>query len=238
MPPTSASPTARAATTAASTSTRRTPMSSTPSTRRATSPPTAATRSPASRAPPAATIPDPLNADIVYASGSGIARITSPSEQWINVSPNVDPSLHGRTTVSQPLAFAPWNQHELIAGFQFVMATTDGGMHWTKLSPDLAYPKDVTPPPDSMRGRGAPGAPLGGAIQSLALSTVRRGVVWAGTGNGLIKLTTDEGKTWNDVTIPGLPIPGRADILAIEASHFDAATAYVAADLHGTGDYN
>jgi len=183
------------------------------------------------------TIPDPLNPDIVYASGSGIVKITYPSEQWINVSPNVDPALYGRTTVSQPLAFAPWNQHELITGFQFVMATTDGGMRWTKLSPDLGYPKGVTPPPDSVRGRGAPDAPLGGAIQSLALSTVRRGVIWAGTNNGLIKLTKDEGKSWDDVTIPGLPNPTRADILAIDASRFDAATAYVAVDLHRAGDY-
>src|SRR5207245_5424703 len=115
----------------------------------------------------------------------------------------VDPHVYGRTTSSQPLAFAPWNQRELIAGFQFVMATTDGGMHWTKLSPDLGYPADVTPPPDSMRGRGAPGAPIGGAIQSMALSTVKRGVIWVGTGNGLIKVTTDERTTWSDVPIPG-----------------------------------
>ena len=183
------------------------------------------------------TIPDPLNPDIVYASGSGIVKITYPSEQWINVSPNVDPSLYGRLTISQPLAFAPWNQHELITGFQLVMATTDGGMHWTKRSPDLGYPKGVTPPPDSARGRGAPGTPLGGAIQSLALSPARRGVIWAGTNNGLIKLTTDDGKTWDDVTIPGLPNPTRADILAIDASRADPATAYVAVALQRTGDY-
>jgi len=183
------------------------------------------------------TIPDPLNPNIVYASGSGIVKITYPSEQWINVSPDVDPALYGRTTISQPLAFAPWNQHELITGFQFVMATTDGGMHWTKRSPDLGYPKGVTPPPDSARGRGAPGTPLGGAIQSLALSPARRGVIWAGTNNGLIKLTTDDGKTWDDVTIPGLPNPTRADILAIDASRADPATAYVAVALQRTGDY-
>jgi len=183
------------------------------------------------------TLPDPLNPSIVYASGSGIWKETYPSEQWIDVSPNVDPTLYGRTTISQPLAFAPWNQHELLAGFQFVMATTDGGMHWTKLSPDLGYPKGVTPPPDSIRGRGAPGTPLGGAIQSLALSPARRGVIWAGTNNGLIKLTTNEGRTWDDVTIPDLPNPTRADILAIDASRFDAATAYVAVALHRTGDY-
>src|SRR5256885_16428367 len=92
------------------------------------------------------------------------------------------------------------------------MATTDGGMHWSKLSPDLGYPADVTPPPDSVRGRGAAGSPIGGAIQSMALSTVKRGVIWVGTGNGLIKVTTDEGKTWADVTIPGLPNPTRADV--------------------------
>ena len=183
------------------------------------------------------TIPDPLNPNVVYASGSGILKITYPSEQWIDVSPNVDPGLYGRTTVSQPLAFAPWNHHELITGFQFVMATTDAGMHWTKLSSDLGYAKGVTPPPDSARGRGRPGSPLGGAIQSLALSPVRHGVIWAGTNNGLIKLTTDEGKTWDDVTIPGLPNPTRADVLAIDASRLDAATAYVAVALFRTGDY-
>ena len=183
------------------------------------------------------TIPDPLNPNIIYASGLGILKITYPSEQWINVSPNVDPNLYGRTTISQPLAFAPWNQHELIAAFQFLMATTDGGVHWTKISPDLGFPAGATIPPDSLRGRGAPGSPIGGAIQSMALSTMKRGVIWVGTQNGLIKLTTDEGKTWNDVTIPNLPNPTRADVLAIEASHFDPATAYAVVDLHNTGDY-
>src|SRR5690348_6737927 len=181
------------------------------------------------------TIPDPLNPNIVYASGSGILKITYPSEQWIDVSPNRDPKLYGRTTVSQPLAFAPWNQHELLAGFQFVMATVDGGVHWTKLSPDLGFPKGATVPPDSMRGRGAPGTPFGSAIQSMALSTVKPGVIWVGTNLGLIKLTTDEGKTWQDVTIPDLP--PRADILSLDASHFDAATAYAVADRHTSGDY-
>ncbi len=182
------------------------------------------------------TIPDPLNPNIVYASGSGIVKITYPSEQWINVSPNVDPDLKGRTTISQPLAFAPWNQHELVTGFNFVMATTDGGAHWTKLSPDLGFPKDTAPTPDSLRGK--PGYLVGGAIQSLALSTVKRGEIWVGTSNGLIKLTQDEGKTWSDVTIPGIPgVASRADILAIDASHFDPGTAYVALSLHTTGDY-
>jgi len=180
--------------------------------------------------------PDPLNPNIVYATGVGVFKITYPSEQWINVSPNVDPALKGRTTISQPIAFAPWNPRELITGLNFLMATTDGGVHWAKLSPELGFPKDTVPTPDSLRGR--PGFLVGGAIQSMALSTVRRGVIWVGTNNGLIKLTQDEGKTWEDVTIAGIPgVSSRADILAIDASHFDPATAYVALSLHTTGDY-
>ena len=180
--------------------------------------------------------PDPLNPNIVYATGVGVFKITYPSEQWINVSPNVDPDLKGRTTISQPIAFAPWNPRELITGLNFLMATTDGGVHWTKLSPDLGFPKDTVPTPDSLRGR--PGFLAGGAIQSMALSSVKRGVIWVGTNNGLIKLTEDEGKTWEDVTISAIPgVASRADILAIDASHFDAATAYVALSLHTTGDY-
>ena len=62
-------------------------------------------------------------------------------------------------------------------------------------------------------------------------------MIWVGTNNGLIKLTRDHGVTWDDVTIPDLPNPARADISAIDASHQDAATAYVAIDYHGVGDY-
>ncbi|HKE90600.1 MAG TPA: hypothetical protein VKB45_09700, partial [Gemmatimonadales bacterium] len=180
--------------------------------------------------------PDPLNPNIVYATGIGVFKIFYPSEQWINVSPNIDPGLKGRTAISQPIAFAPWNPRQLITGLNFLVASTDGGVHWVKLSPDLGFPRDTVPTPDSLRGR--PGFLVGGAIQSMALSTVKRGVIWVGTNNGLIKLTQDEGKTWDDVTIPGIPgVASRADILAIEASHFDPRTAYAAVSLMTTGDY-
>src|SRR3989449_6473614 len=170
------------------------------------------------------------NPDIVYASGSGIVKITYPSEQWINVSPNVDPALRARTSISQPLAFAPWNPRELIAGLNVVMSTTDGGVHWTRLSPDLGFPKDTVPTPDSLRGK--PGYLIGGAIQSMALSTVKRGVIWVATNNGLIKFTADEGKTWENVSIPNLPgVTGPATLLAIHTSHFDARAAHAAVAL-------
>src|SRR5580765_7547369 len=134
-------------------------------------------------------IADPLDPNTVYASGSGILKISYPSEQWINVSPAQDASRQLRTTSDQPLVFAPWNKHMLIAAFQSVWTTIDGGAHWTSISPDLAVRPDAPRPANG-------GPPVGGAIQSMRASTVGTGTIWVGTNNGLIKVTHDGGKTW------------------------------------------
>lgn len=217
-------------------------------------------------------VPDPLHPDTVYATGSGVVRIGYPTEQWVNMSPAQDPDAHLRTAFSSPITFAPWNGHELLAGFQYLMSSTDGGVHWTRLSPDLTIESDssapkppvrdtakarikpatATPnggqhePEEALEGEGldpeiadmnlAPAPPTGG-IETISPSTVARGTIWVGTNNGRIQVTRDGGKTWSDVTIPGLPVPSRADISTIDASHTDAATAYAAIDLHTTGDY-
>jgi photosystem II stability/assembly factor-like uncharacterized protein len=188
-------------------------------------------------------VADPLNPDNVYASGSGILKISYPSEQTINVSPSVDPALDLRQTSTNPLVWVPWNQHELLAGFQSVMATTDGGAHWHRLSPDLGYPKGVTPPSATAAGgrggRGGRGGagPRGGLIEAISPSTVAPGVIWVSTNNGLIKLTRDDGKTWQDVSIANLPNRENADLNAIDASHVNAGEAYVAVDFHTLGIY-
>jgi photosystem II stability/assembly factor-like uncharacterized protein len=186
-------------------------------------------------------VPDPLDPDVVYASGNGIVKIRYPSEQWIDVSPGSDPGLGLRQGLSMPLVWAPWNQHELLAGFQCLMATTDGGVHWRKLSGDLsAVPNDTTrqpPPPPGFSNCGGPRRPVG-VIESISASTVAPGTIWVGMTNGFIKLTRDEGKTWTDVSIPGLPTPRRAQIAYVDASHQDAGTAYAVVDLHNPGDYS
>jgi hypothetical protein len=180
-------------------------------------------------------VPDPLNANIVYSSGNGINKIRYPSEQWISVSPAANTEVRLRSTSSQPLVLAPWNQHELLTGFQYVMATTDGGAHWKKLSPDLGYAKGVKPPADTAAP--APGAPPGGAIETIAASPVGKGTIWVGTNNGLIKVTKDEGVTWEDASIPNLPFPGRALVEGLDASPTVAGEAYAVVDVVRAGDY-
>jgi len=221
-------------------------------------------------------VADPLNPKISYAGGPdrGIVKVTYPSGQWINVSPNMEGKLRLRQVGNQPLSFSPNNPHELIAAFQCLMSTTDGGMHWKALSPDLGYPKGVTPPAPDAAGAGRRGnvdfdedqdkekqkgqvydpnyvpegdeddmeimqggGGTGGSIESFSVSDAAPGTIWVGTSNGLVKVTKDKGKNWEDVTIPNLPMPTRADMTSVDASHQDPATAYAAVDLHNTGDF-
>lgn len=179
-------------------------------------------------------VADPRDPDTVYSSGNGIVRISYPSEQWINVSPNADPALKLRTTSSQPIAFtpafAPNAPHTLLAAFQSLWSTADGGAHWRRLSPDLTvrHPAGSTVP-DSAAGRA-------GAIESFSASPVAAGTVWVGASTGPVTLTRDGGATWTDVTPSASPSAPRMNV-AVEASHFDAATAYAAVDDHFSGDY-
>jgi len=105
-------------------------------------------------------VADPLNPKITYAGGpgGGIVKVTYPNGQWINVSPSVDTTGGYRKVGNQPLGFSQTNPHELFAGFQYLMASTDGGMHWKKLSPDLGYPKGVSPPKPGTPPPSRPGA--------------------------------------------------------------------------------
>src|SRR4029079_13844920 len=167
-------------------------------------------------------VPDPLDPNTVYSTGSGIVKITYPSEQWINVSPAVDPSRRLRTPSSQPIVFAPWNKRMLLAAFQSVWSTTDAGAHWTALSPDLGLRPDLQGPAST------------GSIESMRASTVGTGIIWVGTNNGVIKVTRNGGKTWEDASVPDFRT---GEVMAVEPSHFDAGTAYVAIDEHRGGDY-
>lgn len=179
-------------------------------------------------------VADPLNSNTVYATGNGVIRISFPSEQWVNVGPAQDPALRLRANSDAPLLFDPWDPHTLYAGFQYLMATSDGGKTWRKLSPNLGYPRNFPIPPDSAPPK--PGDPIGGTIMSIGASTVVRGTIWVGLNTGLVRVTRDNGKTWSGSAVSDFPRAGQ--IHSVEPSHTNAAEAYVTADARGSGDYN
>ncbi len=117
------------------------------------------------------------------------------------------------------LVFSRQDPDVLFAASQHVWRTADQGRSWSRISPDL-----------SRAGAGG----LGGAIATLAPSPHDRNTIWAGSDDGLVHLTTDGGKTWRNVTPPGLPEPSH--VSAIEASPHQAGTAYVAAHRYQVDD--
>src|SRR5437867_2950034 len=175
-------------------------------------------------------LPDPRDPNIVYSSGLGISRINYPTGEWINFGPDQDPSLKLRASLNLPIVFSTWHgQRELLAGYQYLMATRDGGVTWTKLSPDLSQTRAHPAPSDSSIPRCA-------CIWSIAASTVRPGVIWIGAINGIVQVSRNHGVTWNDVTSPDIGVGVRVTPTWVEASPFDAGTAYTAFNLQYRGD--
>ncbi len=134
------------------------------------------------------------------------------------------------------LAMSPIEKNTLFLGTQFVMKTTDEGLHWEKISPDLTgaaanLPADKSNLPITVQNAKERGF---GVVYSIAPSPKKADVIWAGSDTGLIHLTQDGGKTWDDVTPKGLGEWSK--IAMIEASHFDPAVAYAAVDRHRLDD--
>jgi photosystem II stability/assembly factor-like uncharacterized protein len=123
-----------------------------------------------------------------------------------------------------PLAFSPQNPRTLYMAAQHVLESTDAGLNWRVISPDLAAPPGVTLAGTTVTSTGVGAPAAGGSITTLALSPAQPGVMWVGTSTRLIHVSRDGGKTWSNVTPPNVP----GTINVIEASHASASVAYVA----------
>ncbi len=171
--------------------------------------------------------PDPLHPGIVF--GGKVTRFDERTGQTREVGPVVswrgDPRYRFKRTA--PLAFSPVDKRTLYLGSNVLFASADYGAHWRVVSPDLARPDPATPPNLGAFAASAPAkAPHRGVIYALGLSPRDRNIIWAGTDDGLVWRTSDSGKHWTNVTPPGLT--AWAKISIIDASPFDAASAYVA----------
>ena len=134
-----------------------------------------------------------------------------------------------------PILISPHDPNTLYHGGERLFKTTDGGMNWEAISPDLTR-NDKS----KQQASGGPinkddtGTEYYDTIFALAESPVAKDQIWAGTDDGLIQLTRDGGKNWTNVTPKDLPEWSR--ISQIDASAHDAGTAYVAADRHQLDD--
>ncbi len=170
-------------------------------------------------------VPDPLNPDLVY--GGRISRWDRRTGQVQNISPVAVPGPDYRIIRTQPVVFSPFDPHTLYFAANSVYRTSDGGKSWTKISPDLTRKTWALPANVGKYKSDEESKPWQrGVIYALAPSPKDRGTIWAGTDDGLLQVTRDGGKKWQDVTPASLSPWTKISI--IEASHFDAQTAYAA----------
>jgi photosystem II stability/assembly factor-like uncharacterized protein len=188
---------------------------------------------------------DPKNNNILYVGNTNgtLARFDKRTGQSQNVTPN--PLRNDRTASisaakyrfpwTAPLVFSTVEPDTLYYGSQYLLKTTDGGLTWKEISGDLTgdtrKDKSVVTPATTENAR-----ELGyGVVYAIAPSPLRAGMVWTGSDTGLIHLTRDGGKTWQNVTPPALSAWSK--ISQIEASHFDPAEAWASVDRHRLEDY-
>jgi len=169
--------------------------------------------------------PDPLDPNLIYGGkGTKFNRVTGQTQ---DVSPVVLRTGKYRFNRTAPLIFSPADPHALYLGSNVLFKTTDGGNSWQIVSPDLTredpgVPATLGPFVDADPAKGK----HRGVIYSLAPSPNDVNLIWAGTDDGLIHLTRDGGKTWQNVS-PSALTPW-SKIAQLDASHFDHSTVYAA----------
>jgi photosystem II stability/assembly factor-like uncharacterized protein len=168
---------------------------------------------------------DPLDSNIVY--GARLTRTNQELGEVADVTP--EPIRRGeyRYDRTLPVVFSPLNPHTLYFSANVLFKSVDAGNSWQVVSPDLSRESYETPAnlgafaaSDPEKGKHR------GVIYAVAPSFKEADTIWAGTDDGLIHITRDAGKTWQNVTPPQLKAWSKVSIL--EASHFDAGTAYAA----------
>ena len=172
---------------------------------------------------------------LVYGYGDEIDVEQVSTGQTRTISPIAGRPGIWRKTWTEPLVFSPADR-ALYAAYQVIFRSRDAGVHWTAISPDLTRPEPGVPAtldPGTAGDSAVPGARRG-VVYAIAPSPRRAGTIWAGTDDGLVKLTRDGGTTWRDVTPPRLTAWSK--VATIEASRYDEATAYVAVDRHRLDD--
>lgn len=187
--------------------------------------------------------PDPLNPDIFY--GGTVTRFDRRTGQTQNVSPNAGAGRGGgasgpnlfRGIRTMPILFSPTNKKKLYYSTNVLWETVDGGQHWQRKSPDLTRTTwDVPKSVGKYIGTPAAAPSQRGVIYTIAPSPVDSNTIWVGTDDGLIHVTRDNGKSWKDVTPPAIGPWMKVSIM--DASHFDANTAYAAVNTLRLDDLN
>jgi len=188
--------------------------------------------------------PYPPDPNIVYAGDyeGNLTRFDKRTGQIRNIA--VLPELsdgHGAANLEHrfqwtaPILISPHDPNTLYYGGERVFKTTDGGVHWEAISPDLTRnDKSKQQASGGTITIDDTGTEYYDTVFAAAESPITKGLIWVGTDDGLVHITRDGGKSWTNVTPKDFPEWSR--VSQIDASLHDDGTAYLAVDRHQLDD--
>ncbi len=184
---------------------------------------------------------DPKDPDKVFGSQrSGVSLYDRRTAQSSQVGPDMSErgpngESYNRNVRTMPLHWSPVDNTTLYYASNAVWKSTNRAQSWTRISPDLTRQTWAVPATAGKYTSSVTPGPMG-SITALSPSPRALGVIWAGTDDGNVQLTTNGGTTWTNVT--PLAIKPWTRIFNLDAGHFDTQTAYIAANTLRLDDLN
>ena len=189
---------------------------------------------------------EPGNPDIMYGQRQQgtLSRIDLKSGEVTDImpQPGADENFE-RYNWDAPILVSPTVPTTIYHGSQRLWKSTDRGDSWTTLSGDLTRNQERVALP-IMGGTQSWDSPWDvnamsnfNTITSIAVSPQNDKVIFIGTDDGLIQVTSDEGQTWKKIEVSAMGVPARSYVNDVKADLYDENTFYVALDNHKEGDY-
>ncbi len=182
---------------------------------------------------------DPSDPAYLYAESQGgnIGRVNRATHQYRDIQPRANYKEKLRYNWNTPIALSPTNKDTIYIGAQFLFRSRDHGQSWDRISPDLTTDDKLKQKQEESGGITVDNsaAEMHTTIYTISESPKDANVVWVGTDDGNVQVTRDGGRSWHNV-IAGANVPSASWVSYIDASHFDAGTAYVTFDRHTFGD--
>ena len=184
--------------------------------------------------------PDPADPDHIYCEyqGGEIARVNRKTHEGRNIKPRPNYQEKLRYNWNTPIALSPNEKGTIYIGAQFLLRSRDHGQNWERISPDL-----TTNDPQKQKQEQSGGvtvdnssAEMHTTIYSISESPKDKNLIWVGTDDGNLQITRDSGKSWNNVVANVPNLPKNSWVSWVQASNFDAGTAYATFDRHTFGD--
>jgi photosystem II stability/assembly factor-like uncharacterized protein len=189
---------------------------------------------------------DPTNSEITYGGeyDGSLSKYNKKTQQGQDISPYPETNIGASSAAKKyrfqwtfPIVFSPQNPKRMYIGSQYVHVTEDGGHSFEVISPDLTRND-----PKTTGDTGGPitkdqtGAEVYATVFTISESPLEQGILWTGSDDGLVHVSKNNGKNWDNVSIPTTMLPEFSLISIIHTSDHVKGKAYLAANKYMYGD--